>query len=165
MNLRNVWTAIFAITVCTAAPLYAADPALGPTKPDDSAEVVGEAIGTLSGAYLNQAYLSLGLLADAEAGNVYKLEEARELLDAHLGLVLIVEKQLQALAKASSAEKDEVETLRALLKIAGLIKSQGQVLHNLWNGDEKQAAVWDKLRQETGDELDKFFGDDETPPK
>jgi hypothetical protein len=127
------------------------------------ADVISETIGTLSGAYLNQAFLSIGILADAAGKDVYNDEEAQELLDVHLGLAAMVEQQLQALAKLPDMEPEEAKTIATLVKIAGLIKQQGETLNAVWGGDETKAPLWEKLREETGRELDLFF--DEEPTK
>lgn len=150
-----------------------AGPTLDPNLPgaqladaaaEAQADVVSETIGTLAGAYLNQAFLSIGILADAVGKETYEDEEAQELLDVHLGLATMVEQQLQSLAKVSSGEKEDAETVALLLKIAGQIRAQGEALHAVWNGDEAKAAVWEKLRTETGNELERFFGEEEKQP-
>lgn len=136
--------------------------AVAQAKDAAQADVVSETIGTLSGAYLNQAFLSIGILGDAVGKEVYGDDEAQELLDVHLGLAAMVEQQLQALAKLPDMDPDEVKTIATLVKIAGLIKQQGEVLNAVWNGDETKAALWEKLREETGRELDLFFDDEPT---
>lgn len=125
------------------------------------ATIVSETIGTLAGAYLNQAYLSIGILADAVGKETYDDTEAQELLDVHLGLATMVDRQLQALAKAPGMEQEERETVAALIKIAEQIRLQGETLHAVWNGDEAKVAVWEKLREETGDALERYFGEEE----
>ena len=126
------------------------------------ADVVSETVGTLAGAYLNQAFLSIGILADAVGKETYDDKEALELLEVHLSLATMVEKQLQALAKVSSADQEEAATVAALIKIAAQIRTQGETLQAVWSGDEAKAAVWEKLREETGNDLERFFGEAET---
>lgn len=138
-------------------------PAAKPT--DGASDVAGDTIGTLAGAYLNQAYMSVGILADAEANNVYEADEAQELLDVHLGLVTMVEEQLQKLAKSDGLDKDDIATIATFIRIAGLIKAQGTVLNEIWNGKNEKTEQWEKLREITGDELDKFFGEEDVAAK
>lgn len=135
-------------------------------KPNDAAsDVAGDTIGTLAGAYLNQAYMSIGILADAVANDVYEGDDAQDLLDVHLGLVTMVEEQLQKLAKSDGIDKDDAATITTFIRIAGLIKTQGTVLHDIWSGKNEKTEQWEKLRELTGDELDKFFGDEEPAAK
>lgn len=156
---------IACLALLSAAPMLvplvrSADPPAA--KPSDApSDVAGDTIGTLAGAYLNQAYLSIGMLADAEASKVYEGEEAQDLLDVHLGLATMVEEQLQKLAKSDGLDKEDAATITTLVRIAGLIKAQGNVLHEIWSGKNEKTDQWEKLREITGDELDKFFGDDE----
>jgi hypothetical protein len=150
-----------------AVPKVASKPApLGPAAPtlDAAAEeidVASETIGTLSGAYLNQAYLSIGILGDAVGAEVYEPAEARELLNVHLELAEQAEAQLTALAKSPDLETSDAEGVLQLAKIAGLIRQQGLVLQAVWAGDESRIPIWEKLRDDTANEIEKFFGEDE----
>src|SRR5689334_16486112 len=83
-----------------AVPKLASKPVpLGPAAPtpEGDVDVVSETIGTLAGAYLNQAYLSIGILGDAVGADVYEPSEALELLQVHLELAEQAERQLTAL--------------------------------------------------------------------
>jgi len=142
------------------APAGPAAPAAGPAD-----DVVSETIGTLAVAYLNQAYLSIGILSDAVAQETYEDADALELLEVHLGMATMVSEQLQKLAKSPAMEQDEAAELRKLIRIAELIKTQGATLVAVWAGDETKIAVWEKLRDQTGTEIEKFLGEDETEKK
>ena len=134
----------------------------GPAAPvDEEVDVISETIGTMTGAYLNQAYLSIGILGDAVGADVYEPEEAKELLDVHLGLAEQAELQLTALSKSPDLDAEDAAGVQQLAKIAGLIRTQGETLMAVWAGDESKIDVWTKLREETAGEIEKFFGEEE----
>lgn len=151
-----------------AADRAGAKPApAGPPNPNAKADddVVSETIGTLAAAYLNQAYLSIGILGDAVAEEIYEDADALELLEVHLGTATMVSEQLQKLAKSPAMDQEDAGELRQLIQIAELIKKQGETLAAVWSGDESKIAVWEKLRDQTGTEIEKFLGDDEPVKK
>lgn len=136
---------------------------LGPAAPtlEPELDVASETIGTLAGAYLNQAYLSIGILGDAVGAEVYEPPEAHELLSVHLELADQAEKQLTALAKKGELDAEDAAGVMQLVKIANLIKQQGQTLQAVWAGDETKIPVWEKLRDDTANEIEAFFGEEE----
>lgn len=151
-----------------AVPKVASKPVpLGPAAPSleigaaEEFDVVSETIGTLTGAYLNQAYLSIGILGDAVGAEVYEPAEAHELLSVHLELAEQAEQQLTALAKSPDLEPSDAAGVLQLAKIATLIRQQGLTLQAVWAGDESKIAVWEKLRDDTANEIEKFFGEEE----
>jgi hypothetical protein len=149
----------------SAVPKLAAKPTpLGPAAPaaEEELDVASETIGTLAGAYLNQAYISIGILGDAVGAEVYEPAEGLELLQVHLELAEQAELQLAALAKSPELAPDDAAGVLQLVKIANLIRQQGKTLQAVWAGDEAKIAVWEKLRDETANEIEKFFGEEET---
>lgn len=145
------------------APAGPAEPSAPLDVADD--DVVSETIGTLAVAYLNQAYLSIGILGDAVSQEAYEDADALELLNVHLGMATMVAEQLQKLAKSPALEQEDTAELRRLIHIAELIKRQGETLAAVWSGDESKIAVWEKLRDDTGNEIEKFLGEDEPEKK
>jgi hypothetical protein len=147
-----------------SVPQVAAKPTpLGPAAPavEGEVDVVSETLGTMAGAYLNQAYLSIGILGDAVGAEVYEPSEALELLQVHLELAEQAEQQLTALSKSPDLEPSDAAGVMQLAKIANLLRQQGQTLQSVWAGDEAKIPAWEKLREETAAEIEKFFGEDE----
>jgi hypothetical protein len=159
---------VIGVVALRAADVPTKQPApAGPSAPVDTAaeDIVSETIGTLAVGYLNQAYLSIGILGDAVAQEAYEDADALELLEVHLGMATMVSEQLQKLAKSPAMVEEDVTELRQLIQIAELIKKQGETLASIWAGDESKVAVWEKLRDQTGMQIEKFLGDDEPEKK
>jgi hypothetical protein len=148
-------------------PFLKRAPAGPPAPPAATAEedVVSETIGTLAVAYLNQAYLSIGILSDAVAEEAYEDADALELLELHLGAATMVGEQLQKLAKSPAMDQEEAVEIRQLIQIAELIKKQGETLAAVWSGDDSKIPVWEKLRDQTGNEIEKLLGEEEPEKK
>jgi hypothetical protein len=113
---------------------------------------------TMSVSYLNQSFLSIGILGDAYASNAYEDEQAGELLGAHFQMALHVETKLKELAAAKALDDEDKKTIERLVKIAGLVRSQIETLEAIWNGEEDKVKSWNELRDQTAKELSAFGG-------
>jgi hypothetical protein len=113
---------------------------------------------TMSVSYLNQAFLSIGILGDAYASDAYEDEQAGELLGAHFNMALHVETKLKELAASKALDEEDRKTIVRLVKIAGLVRSQVETLEEIWNGDETKVKTWNELRDQTAKELTAFGG-------
>jgi hypothetical protein len=113
---------------------------------------------TMSVSYLNQAFLSIGILGDAYASEAYEDEQAGELLGAHFNMALHVETKLKELAAAKGLDDEDRKTINRLVKIAGLVRTQVETLEEIWNGDETKVKTWNDLRDQTAKELAAFGG-------
>lgn len=118
-----------------------------------------ETFMTVTVSYLNQSFLSLGILGDAYVKDTYEDEQAGELLGVHFDLAESVEKQLTLLSKSKQLDAEDVKTITQLAKIAGLIKSQAMTLEDIWNGDESKVKLWNELRDQTAKALAEFGSD------
>jgi hypothetical protein len=113
---------------------------------------------TMSVSYLNQAFLSIGILGDAYASEAYKDEQAGDLLQAHFDMALHVETKLKELAAAKGLDEEDRRTIERLVKIAGLVRTQVETLEEIWNGEESKVKTWNNLRDQTAKELTAFGG-------
>ena len=113
---------------------------------------------TMSVSYLNQAFLSIGILGDAYASEAYEDEQAGELLGAHFNMALHVETKLKELSASKSLDEEDRRTIDRLVKIAGLVRTQIETLEEIWNGDETKVKTWNELREQTAKELTAFGG-------
>jgi hypothetical protein len=113
---------------------------------------------TMSVSYLNQSFLSIGILGDAYASKAYEDEQAGELLGAHFEMAVHVETKLKELAASKALDAEDRKTVERLLKIAGLVRSQIETLEDIWNGEEEKVKTWNSLREQTAKELAAFGG-------
>jgi hypothetical protein len=120
---------------------------------------------TMSVSYLNQAFLSIGILGDAYASDAYEDEQAGELLGAHFNMSVHVETKLKELAASKTLDDEDRRTISRLVKIAGLVRTQIETLEEIWNGDETKVKTWNELREQTAKELTAFGGPSATEQK
>jgi hypothetical protein len=113
---------------------------------------------TMSVSYLNQAFLSIGILGDAYASDAYKDDQAGELLGAHFQMAEHVETKLKELAASKTIDEEDRNTINRLVKIAGLVRTQVETLEEIWNGDEAKVKTWNEIREQTAKELTAFGG-------
>jgi len=113
---------------------------------------------TMSVSYLNQAFLSIGILGDAYASEAYKDDQAGELLGAHFNMAVHVETKLKELAASKTLDDEDRNTINRLVKIANLVRTQVETLEEIWNGDETKVKTWNELREQTAKELSAFGG-------
>ncbi len=148
----------------TATPLPIAGPpeAPPPAGTGEEADVFTETMLTTTIAYLNQGYMSIGILADAIAAGAYEEEQARALLEAHEALAEQVEAQLRTLAKSPGLDQEDVAAVNELVKLAQLNTLQCTTLAAVFEGNDSQDAVWEKIRAAALKELEKY-GEDEAP--
>ena len=124
--------------VAVPAPAPAADPQARLT----------ETVGMLSGLYLYQTYLTIGLLADGKAERVYDDRAARAVLASVVAPLDAVDKKMEALAAAvqTAADKDALARLRTTV---ALLRRQGGELAVFWNtGRPEDGARYEATRQE-----------------
>jgi hypothetical protein len=130
--------------------------AKAPTAED--ADPFPDTFMTMSVSYLNQSFLSIGILGDAYASKAYEDEQAGELLGAHFQMALHVETKLKELAASKALDEEDKKTIERLVKIAGLVRSQVETLEAIWNGEEEKVKTWNELRDQTTKELAAFGG-------
>lgn len=131
-------------------------------EPKPTSDPFVDSFLTMSLAYLNQTFLSIGILGDALSTDLYEEEQVSELLSAHLTLATNVETRLTALKKSPDLDADDQAVVERMLRIAGLLKSQVKALEAVYNGDESQVQKWEELRETTATELATFDAEEQT---
>lgn len=150
------------VTAPAALPAAAASAsALLDDATADDGDPFSETLMTSTVSFLNQSYVSIGILADAAGKDVFEGEELAELLDLHHTLAEQVEQQLRALAKAPGLDAADVAAINELVKLAQLNKWQCETLAEIYAGDETKEKVWEQLREAAYKELAKYS--DEEP--
>lgn len=136
-----------------AAPAERKEPA-----PADPHADLSETVGLLSGLYLYQAYLNIGLLADGKAVNTYEDKAARSVLDSVLTPLGTVDKQLEKVAKSArtQGDRDACDHLRGVVT---LLRRQGADLKAFWNsGQPEDGAKYEASRQEAWKQISALLG-------
>ena len=142
-----------------APPVVPARPAeLPPAPPADPRAELTETVGLLSGLYLYQTYLTIGLLADGKAERLYDERAARAVLAGVLTPLDAVDRQLAKVAAQARTEADRqaAERVRA---VAGLLRRQGQELIAFWDsGHPAAGARYEATRQEAWRQVTALLG-------
>ncbi|HEY1377289.1 MAG TPA: hypothetical protein VGF55_10870 [Gemmataceae bacterium] len=143
------------------ARLFGAPVAVAPQPappPTDDRAALTETVGLLSGLYLYQTYLNIGLLADGKAERLYDEKAARAVLATVVTPLDAVDRQLAKVAAAAQTDADRqaAERLRA---VAGLLRRQGQELVAFWDSGQPAAgAKYEATRQEAWRQLTALLG-------
>src|SRR5262249_34940975 len=119
-----------------------------PAAPADTQATLTETVGLLSGLYLYQSYLNIGLLADSKAANIYEEKAVRHVLASIITPLDAVDKQLEKIGKAArtTADRDAAERLRG---VVALLKRLGGELTTFWDsGRPEDGARYEATRQE-----------------
>jgi len=140
-------------TVVPVQPLPSAPPApqAAPSPPAPAADPTAqltETVGMLSGLYLYQTYLTIGLLADGKSERVYEEKAARGVLTSVLTPLEAVDKRLEGLTGVVKSAPDR-EAITRLRQTVGLLRRQGAELTAFWNtGRPEDGARYEATRQE-----------------
>ena len=129
-----------------------------PPAPRPANERTLEALGSLSASHLYQSYLNIGMLADAVEHETYTLSQAQEMLTTVVGLMDIVDRQLDRLAKTELGADDrrDVERIRLL---SALLRVQVAALRAYWRTHEaQQAARYHEAREKSWKGLSEVLG-------
>src|SRR5260221_10881656 len=114
---------------------------------DDHSQLM-ETVGLLSGLYLYQSYLNIGLIADGKAEKVYDEKAARSVLGSVVTPLDVVDKQLAKVGKAARAEADR-DAVDKLRQIVTLLRQQGRDLTAFWDsGRPEDGAKYETTRRE-----------------
>lgn len=117
-----------------------------------------ETIGLLSGLYLYQTYLNIGLLADGKAKGVYPALDSKVLLGSILTPLDRVDKQLERYLKASLSKEDQ-EASTKVRAIVVLLREQGKHLQSFWESEKEDVgAKYENARKEAWTAISKFTG-------
>src|SRR5262245_38467019 len=130
-----------------------------PSAADTNAQLT-ETVGLLSGLYLYQSYLNIGLLADGKAERLYDDKAARSVLDSILNPLETVDKQLEKIGKQarSGADRDAVDHIRIMVD---LLRRQGKELKVYWDsGKPEDGTRYEATRQEAWKQISSTLGFD-----
>src|SRR5262249_48080768 len=123
-------------------------PAEKPAAPADSQATLTETVGLLSGLYLYQSYLNIGLLADSKAANTYEAKARRQGVVWIITPLDAVDKQLEKVGKSArtAGDRDAAERMRA---VVAMLKRLGGELTTFWDsGRPEDGARYEATRQE-----------------
>jgi hypothetical protein len=123
-------------------------PAVKPAAPADPQATLTETVGLLSGLYLYESYLNIGLLADSKAANTYEEKAVRQVLVSIITPLDAVDRQLEKIGKnaRSAGDRDAVERMRAMV---AMLKRIGAELTAFWDsGRAEDGAKYEASRQE-----------------
>jgi hypothetical protein len=143
-----------------APPPPAARPAEPPAAvPADPRAQLTETVGLVSGLYLYQTYLTIGLLADGKAERVYDEKAARGVLATVVTPLDAVDKQVARVGELAQtpADRQAAERLRVVI---GLLRQQGRDLVAVWDGGGHPAlgAKYEATRQEAWKQINALLG-------
>lgn len=96
-----------------------------------------EVLGGLTAANLHQAYLNIGLLADAAENDVYSVEEARKILETVTSLTDAVDQQLKQVPESLLDTGDQKKLARAR-QVVGLLRTEAKRLLAYWDTPEAE---------------------------
>jgi hypothetical protein len=120
-----------------------------------------ETMGSLTAAHLYEAFLNIGLLADAREKEVYTAAEAEKLLDSVTRMLDAVDRRLGQMLDDGLHEEDKeaVEHARAL---GGLLRTQARELRTYWQTDDQAyAEKFQKTRQKSWTGIQALLGVDD----
>lgn len=148
-----------ALPITSASPLSAnAAPTAGSEEEGDP---FSETLMITTVSFLNQSYVSIGILADAAGKDAFEEQELADLLDLHHTLAEQVEEQLSVLAKAPGMDAADTAAINELVKLAQLNKWQCEALAAIYGGDDSKQVVWQQLREAAYKELAKYSDEEE----
>jgi hypothetical protein len=129
----------------------------GPASADEPRRLL-ETVGSLTIAHCYQAYLNLGLLADARPRGIYSPKEAAGVLDSVLTLVDSVDRKLAAM-DGLKLDKQDRSSLDQMRIISTLLRQQGQELRTFWeSGREENAARYEDVRKDSWAAISRLTG-------
>jgi hypothetical protein len=152
IRFRSRFALAAAVLALTAGGVSAQPTAPAKTVAEEKS-VLLETVGLLAGVQLYQAYLNVGLLADASAEGVYEASEATQLLGSVVGPLVKIEQQLEKVGALKLTKEDDAALAR-MKKVAGLLRVQGKALQTYWDtGKEEHNKKYEEARQAAWKEL------------
>ena len=162
-RIRRLAVATLALSAILATAAGSQQPPARPAEqpaapPAEPRAQLTETVGLLSGLYLYQTYLNIGLLADGKAERVYDEKAARAVLATVVTPLDAVDKQLAKVGALAQTEADRQAAAR-LRQLVGLLRQQGQQLVTFWDsGKSADGARYEATRQEVWKQLNALLG-------
>lgn len=160
LAITTIGGLILLATVCwfPNAPAVVAVIASEQEQPTGKTVVVEETVGVLTFAYLWQAHVGLGTLADAKVKGAYTDDTAVTILGTMLRLAVLSEEQFKKLEKSGELTGDDIAVVTASAEISGLIVKQAKALEKLFTkGGDRYAREYESLRKETLAKMEATF--------
>lgn len=125
----------------------------------DANTVVPEALGALSGAFLYQTNMIIGLIGDAKAKGSYDEPTANAVLDGAIGMCAVVDKQWEALHNNGGLSEEDKASIAEMGAAGDLVKKQGEELKAFWQTkDEKHGKAYQEAREQAIARINKILG-------
>src|SRR5262245_19394590 len=162
-RIRRLAVAALVLSVLLAAKAGSQQPPARPAEqqpapPAEPRAQLTETVGLLSGLYLYQTYLNIGLLADGKAERIYDEKAARAVLASVVTPLDTVDKQLVKVAALAQSDADRQAAAR-LRQLIGLLRQQGQQLVTFWDsGNAADGTRYEATRQEVWKQLNALLG-------
>src|SRR5262249_19902328 len=120
--------------------LVVAAPAAHTEGSGNSQSALTETVGLLSGLYLYQTYLNIGLLADGKSERLYEEKAARAVLASVVKPLDAVDQQLATVGTLAATETDRHAANRLRGAVA-LLRRQGTELTAFWDTRDPAAGA------------------------
>lgn len=152
------WMALAAAMVVAGlvvSPVCGADD----DEEDDEADIVSmNTIGAVSAAYLYQAHLTIGLLADAQAKGLYPKEKCSQLQEVNIQLLDITQKQFSDLVKKGDLDPADAKVVKEFGKLSGLLRKEAAAVDAYWkSGSDEDLQKYTQAREAAKKHIGKLF--------
>jgi hypothetical protein len=148
-------------TVAKPAAAATAGETNRPANASESKDRSLETMGSLTAAHLYQAFLNIGLLADAREKEVYTAAEAEKLLDSVTRMLDTVDHRLGQMLDGGLHEEDK-EAVERARELGGLLRSQARELRTYWQTDDQEYAdKFQKTRERSWTGIQALLGVDD----
>ena len=119
--------------------------------------VLLETLGAWSASHVYQSYLNLGMLADAVAHQAYAEDEAYAILNTLTGLLQMMDRQIDNVAKA--VDWEDRNALDKIRRLNRLLRIQADALVISWEtGDQKKEEEYLQARGESWEGIREILG-------
>ena len=117
-------------------------------------EATMEAVGGLTGAYVYQLYLNIGLVGDGVAKKCMEPEAGKQILGSVLRVADVIDSQIDKMTKSNIADDDKKQ-LGEFRSVIALLKTQGSELEKFWETKEEEhgkkyetarTSAWEKIK-------------------
>lgn len=149
---------VVAAMAAVVAPLTVGHGEPPADKTADPQATLNETVGLLSGLYVYQSYLNIGLLADGKAANTYDERAARQVLASVVTPFDSVDKQLEKIGNTARTTGDREAAGRVRAAVA-LLKRLGAELTAFWDSQRPEdGARYEATRQEAWKQISALLG-------
>lgn len=117
-----------------------------------------ESVGALSGAFLYQTNMIVGLICDAKAKGIYDDETAHAVLGNAINICTTVDKQWEALHGSGLSDEDK-NFLAQMGATGDLVKKEGEELKAFWETkDAAHGKAYEEARKQATEKINQVLG-------